>query len=270
MTTALIGTMIEPVIRNSRTSVATMTHEGGPWEASLSRVSMSIKPGGDSHRPRVEGWSRAVEPCDESDASAPCEVPVGVTSTTVRPGGLSGRMADASHAGMVESSSYQATNPALPASVSASTVMGSVPGAWEPVRKGEATCVDLEERGRVRGVAISKRALRNGYAEQNEERDGGCTDCDRVASDPSREAIEATGDVSGGAVGGILPPTAARTAGSSVTAAAMQTRTTPRRRCRMRRGSAGRTRQAAHRDGDGEGENTTVLPAVATVWTTVS
>ena len=162
MTTALIGTMIEPVIRNSSTSVATITMRAAHGRRSLSRVLMSISSAA-MPPTSVSKLGCAPRSCaTSSDASAPCEVPVGVTSTTVRPGGLSGRMAVPATPGMVESCSYQARNSALSASVSAITVTGSVPRAGNRSARVSATSRTSEERGRVRASPISKRALRNG------------------------------------------------------------------------------------------------------------
>ena len=162
MTTALIGTMIEPVMRNSSTSVAATTRRAANGRRSLSLALMSMS---SAAMPPTSVSKVGCVPrswATSSDASGPCEVPAGVTSTTVRPGGVSGRMEVPTTPGVVESCSNQAANSALSASVSAMTVTGSVPRAGNRSARVRATSRTSDERGRVRASPISKRAPRNG------------------------------------------------------------------------------------------------------------
>ena len=93
MMTALIGTMIEPVMRNSSTRVAATTRSAGEREPFAEPGLDVDELGGDAADLGVEG--RLCVPrssATSSDASRPCDVPAGVTSTTVTPAGVSGRM----------------------------------------------------------------------------------------------------------------------------------------------------------------------------------
>ena len=85
MMTALIGTMTEPVMRNSSTSVAATTRSAanGSRSLSLALMSMSSAAMPPTSVSNVAGVSRSW--ATSSDASRPCEVPAGVTSTTVTP-----------------------------------------------------------------------------------------------------------------------------------------------------------------------------------------
>ena len=163
MTTALIGTMIEPVMRNSSTSVATTTMSAASGRRSLSLALTSMSSAAMPPTSVSKAGCGAAELGRRAaDASRPCEVPAGVTSTTVRPAGVSGRIDVPTTPGMAETSSSQATNAGLSASVSAITVTGSVPRAGNRSARVSATSRTSDERGSVRASPISKRAPRNG------------------------------------------------------------------------------------------------------------
>ncbi len=272
MTTALIGTMTEPVMRNSSTSVAATTMRAANGRRSLSLALMSMS---SAAMPPTSvskaGWlSRSC--ATSADASGPWEVPAGVRSTTVRPGGVSGRTDVPTTPGVVASCCVPGGERGAVGSASAMTVTGSVPRAGNRSARVRATSRTSDERGRVRASPISKRALRNGMPSEDQHDHGGDADRDGVALHPAGEAVEAAGDVGDGSRrGDLAADRRRRTAAASVTAAAMQSRTTPSPAMpnEVRMGSP-KTNSPHIATATVRAEKTTVLPAVAMVRTTAS
>ena len=130
MMTALIGTMIEPVMRNSSTSVAATTRSAanGSRSLSLALTSMSSAAIPPTWVSNVAGVLRSW--ATSADASRPWDVPAGVTSTTVTPSGVSGRIEVPTTPGMRRDLLEPARRTrGCRRSVSAMTVTGSVPRA---------------------------------------------------------------------------------------------------------------------------------------------
>ena len=163
MTTALIGTITEPVMRNSSTRVAVTTRSAAYGRRSLSRAftSMSSAAIPPTSVSKV-GW-RVAQLSDELGCFGALR------------GADRGDVDDGDARRGVGSDGRPRRRRAWPrrprarrrtrrssASVSAMTVTGSVPRAGNRSARVRATSRTSEERGRVRASPISKRALRNG------------------------------------------------------------------------------------------------------------